>query len=84
MEVFSIGNKEKTLKSFLLKELFGVLCLMCFTLDKPAKKYFLVKDEECYRSGNVHSEFDTWSSSKLVGSTGNGLKLGRVQFLAWV
>lgn len=75
--MFSVGNKEKTFKSFLLKELFGILCLICFILDKPAKKYFIVKHEECYRGGNVHSEFDTWRSSKLVCSTGNGHKIGQ-------
>lgn len=47
---------------------------MCFIMDKTAKKYFIVKDEECYRAGNAHSEFDTWRSSKLVFSTGNGDK----------
>lgn len=50
---------------------------MCFILDKPAKKYFTVKDEECYRAGNAHSEFDTWRPSKLVCSTGNGDKAGQ-------
>lgn len=50
---------------------------MCFMLDKPAKKYFMGKDEECYRTGNIHSEFDTWRSSKLVCSTGKGHKAGK-------
>lgn len=46
-------------------------------MDKPAKTYFIVKDEECYRAGNVHSEFDTWRSSKLLCSTGSGHKAGQ-------
>lgn len=48
---------------------------MCFILDKPPKKYFIIKDEECYRAGNAHSEH--WRSSKLVCSTGNGHKAGQ-------
>lgn len=77
VNVFSVGNKEKTLKSFLLKELLGILSIDMLYIGQTSKEVLYNQGWRMLQAENAHSEFDTWRSPKLVRSTGNGHKAGQ-------